>query len=449
MARQSQRTAETTTGLRRAFEEAATVAASVARLDSPTAPEVNRAIGNDLAADPIQLDRHGLTAGAHAAVVGPARSLLKRWQAQRAVFFAALEPRRADIDALRALPSTIADMLSARDAEIAQLRHRWAERPRNALIEQQWQTAETVYQRESLRHGQRLAIMHAYSPFYWLAMMLIGIAEWLINYDVFLSFTGVVAIAAGATIILGVLLALAAHGHGELLKQWSYRFGRFQTRQSRVGARRMLALSTFAVVVVLAAAGGSRYAAVLRNAGQAHQPDLIGGGYQLEFNPLRDVLLSLLANIAAWIVGVFISYLSHDVDPEFMAATHQHRRCSRAFFGARRRLEEDIQVVQERTSREVTAAENSAAARRASTETERAMLAQITQHDEAVQRAILFHLRSELERYRAELLQAIRASHPQSSLLLEQPGAAPIPLALDALAGVPISVDQSLLEQAH
>jgi hypothetical protein len=50
------------------------------------------------------------------------------------------------------------------------------------------------------------------------------VAEWLINYDVFFVFSGVAAIAAGAAIIMGVLLAFAAHGHGLLFKQSSYRF---------------------------------------------------------------------------------------------------------------------------------------------------------------------------------------------------------------------------------
>ena len=445
--RQTQRAVESSASLRRAFDEAAEFAASVARLQPLAVPDLQREAAREISSGAVGVDEHGLTSAAYAAIITPARHLLQRWQALRAVFLVTLEPKRADIDAVQALPQTIAELRAKRAGDIERLRERWAERPRNALVAMQWHTAQTVYEAESLRHGQRLATMKAYSPFYWIALLLIGIAEWLINYDTFLVFTGVVAIAAGATAVLGVLLAFAAHGHGELLKQWSYRFGRFQTRQSRVGSWRMLALTTFAMLVVLAAAGGSRYAAVLRNLSQTHQPDLIGGGYQLDFSPVRDVLLSLLANVAAWIVGIFISYFCHDVDPDFMAATHQHRRCGRAFFSARKRLEDDIQVILEHTNREVGALESGAFSRRASTEAERAMLTQMQQHDLVIRDTLLAHLRTELARYRVELVRRAQAEAPPAPIVMKRPDGGADALTPELYAEMPLVVESGLLER--
>jgi hypothetical protein len=443
-ARQIQRAAESGGDLRRAFDEAAEFAASLARLQPP---DISCQVGQDLATGTVAVDECGLSPGAYAAAVAPAQHLLQRWRALRAVFLATLEPKRADIDAVQAFPQAVADLRTKRAADIERLRARWAEGPRNTLVAQQWKTAQAVFEQESLRHGQRLATMTAYSPLYWIALLMIGVAEWLINYDTFLVFTGVIAIAAGATVILGVLLTFAAHGHGELLKQWSYRFGRFQTRQSRVGSWRMLALATFAVLIVLAAAGGSRYSAVLRNLSQTRQPDLIGGGYQLDFNPLRDVLLSLLANVAAWAVGVFISYFCHDVDPDFMAATYQHRRCGREFFRARKRLEDETQVIVEHTDREVGAMENGALARRASTEKERAMLTQIEQHNLAVLETLLAWTRTEVRRYRASLVQRSQAQAAPTAIVMKRPDGGFDTLTPELYIEVPLIVDRGLLEQ--
>ena len=444
-ARPTQRAAESGCDLRRAFDAAALFAASVARQQPLSLADIDLHVSQDLSAGTVVVDENGLTPGAQAGIVIRSQHLLQRWRALRAVFLATLEPKRADIDAVEVLPQAVAALRTTRADDIERLRRHWAERPRNALIAQQWHTAQTVYEQESLRHGQRLATMAAYSPFYWMALLLIGLAEWLINYDTFLIFTGVVAIAAGATIILGLLLAFAAHGHGELLKQWTHRFGGFQTRQTRIGSWRMLVLATIAVLVVLAAAGGSRYAAVLRNLSQAHQPDLIGGGYQLEFNPLRDVLLSLLANIAAWIVGVFISYFCHDVNPDFMAATDQHRRCSRAYFRARKSLEEETQVILEHTSREVAAMENGALARRASTETERAMLAQVGQHELALVGSLRANLRTELARYRADLIKRLLMAEVPMPLLISLSDGSRNTLTVDQYSDMPL-VTEHLLE---
>lgn len=52
--------------------------------------------------------------------------------------------------------------------------------------------------------------------------------------------------------MLGVLLALASHWHGEILKQWSYRFGADRKPEMRWSDWRMFSLSTLALVIVIA-----------------------------------------------------------------------------------------------------------------------------------------------------------------------------------------------------
>ena len=54
---------------------------------------------------------------------------------------------------------------------------------------------------------------------------------------------------------------------------------------------------------------------------------------------MRDVLISLLANVAAWIVGVFLSYMSHDDDPDYAGATRQWNRSHAAWATGRGRYQ--------------------------------------------------------------------------------------------------------------
>ena len=54
-------------------------------------------------------------------------------------------------------------------------------------------------------------------------------------------------------------------------------------------------------MIVLLAAGGSRYAAAMHV--MRGQPAVNLFGQVVEVNPIRDVLISLLANIAAWVAS--------------------------------------------------------------------------------------------------------------------------------------------------
>ena len=229
-------------------------------------------------------------------------------------------------------------------------------------------------------HENRDANMLAYNPAYWIALMCIGVAEWLINYDVFFLFAGVVAIAAGATIVMGVLLAFAAHGHGLLFKQWSYRFGEHRDEIDRRGDWRMLALSTFSLLIVLGAATGSRYAAVMHQLAGQPQINILGSQASIEVDPMRDVLLSLLWNVMAWAVGVFTAYMAHDKDPDYMHATLQYQRAHHAYTRRRRPYVNRTRQISARLSKEIERLEAAARTEAADTVAERDLLSQVEAH---------------------------------------------------------------------
>jgi hypothetical protein len=251
----------------------------------------------------IIVDAQGLTAGTKLHILQPARALLAKWKEARSGFDTAIEPKLADIHAVENLQREIDALKQRRAADVAQIEQTWEANQEHRAIRKRWEEAEAVYNQSRLNNGMRDARMAVHRPTYIIAMFCIGVAEWLINYDTFFLFVGVPAIAAGATLILGVLLAFSAHGHGELFKQWSHRFGQDQTQMNRLGGYRLLGLSTLGLLIVLSAAGGSRYAAALHSLATQPAHNILGEQAMVEISPLRDVLISLLANLAAWAVG--------------------------------------------------------------------------------------------------------------------------------------------------
>jgi hypothetical protein len=368
----------------------------------------------------ISIDNDGLTAGTRLHVIEPARAMMAQWRQTRRRFDVAIEPKIRSIRAVQEVEQEIADA-----RERAQRDERDAEAGLEAdenyrRVRDGFRTAETRYQRIKADHENRDANMVAYNPVYWVALLCIGLAEWLINYDVFFLFAGVVAIAAGATIVMGVLLAFAAHGHGLLFKQWSYRFGEHRDSIDRRGDWRMLALSTFSLLIVLGAATGSRYAAVMHQVAGQPAFNLLGSDAQIAFDPMRDVLLSLLWNLMAWAVGVFIAYMAHDKDPDFMDATRQFNTALRRYRRLRRPVVNRIRQLKAKLSKSIERLEVAARTKAADVAAERESLAQVDKHEEAILAALTAVVRGNAQLYHAGLAQL--AASQRGALTIERSG---------------------------
>ena len=369
----------------------------------------------------ISVDDDGLTAGSRLHVIEPARSVLAQWRQTRRRFDVAIEPKMRDI---RAVQGAEAEIVAAR--ERAERDERDAEARLEAdehyvRVRDDLRVAETRFQRMKADHENREANMLAYHPAYWVALLCIGVAEWLINYDVFFLFAGVVAIAAGATIVMGLLLAFAAHGHGMLFKQWSYRFGEHRDAIDRRGDWRMLALSTFSLLIVLGAATGSRYAAVMHQLAGQPAVNLLSADAQIAVDPMRDVLLSLLWNLMAWAVGVFIAYLAHDKDPDFMDATRQFARTHSRYRRLRQPVVNRIRQINARLTKDIERQEAAARTRAADVAAERGLLEQVEKHEDAIMAALTAVVRGNAQLYRSILAQL--ASSQRGALTIERVGA--------------------------
>ena len=384
-----------------------TVAFPIARAaESGLAPgDIQEYAAEEAAFGRIIIDERGLSAGMRLHLTEPVRTLFGHWREARTPFDRLLVPHIKDIEAIDRLDYEIADLTQKCDREISQREEQIESDSTYVQIKQRHDRAETRFEEKFAENNQRVATTWGYHWSYLLAIGCIGVAEWLINYDTFYLFTQVPAIAAGATIILGILLAFAADGHGTLLKQWSNRFGAHRSPAEQLGDWRLFGFSTFSLLLVLGAAGGSRYAAALRSLAANLGPNLLGAEAHIDINPLRDVLISLLANLAAWAVGVFIAYSAHDPDPEYMEATAERRTARRHYNRRRAGVDRTIASIRARFTKQTGEKQNAARTRSRGVEEERNLLLQVREHDNALVNACQTAMTAGAHRYRDALVQ--------------------------------------------
>ncbi|WP_428376026.1 hypothetical protein [Lichenicoccus sp.] len=379
---------------------------------------------------PVPADARGFTPGMRGAVLEPARALLSEWKQVRARFDARLGPHHDAVSGAARLQHEQDDLTRRRDEDVAQVEREMEQNHRYRERRTRFEEADARYRRYSDANGHRGAVMIARHPVYLLALLCVGITEWLINYTTFFLFFGVPAIAAGTTLILAGLLAFASHGHGAILKQWTHRFGHHAERIKRIADWRFLALSTLALLVVLGAAGGSRYMAALHVMREQAGPNILGPDVAVQSDPGIDVLLSLLANLAAWLVGIFLAYVSHDIDPDYMDATGQRRAAWRRYHRLRKRADARILQIEARTAKELRETELASRSRTDAAIPHKALLDQVEARDRAIRDAITASVRISAEQYRLALATAQAGTRGALTVAGERP-AEPARLTVD------------------
>ena len=430
------------TPLQAAFEAslAFDVKAHGARLEDPA---VDQIASEEAGFRDVRIPVSGLPSAAAPRLLDGALRGLKQWRAVRSSFDTALEPKIDDLNALEGVDDRIAEIRAEGIQARNQAESVWLADSRNSRVRAEHEEAEARLGQIKLAHANATPNMMAYSWIYLVLLFLINVAEWLINYDIFLMFTGIPAIALGATLLLGFALAFAAHAHGTIIRQASYRFDRARPPSERAGTWRLLALATLAFLIVLGTAGGSRYAAVLRIVSSQAQNNILGGSVRLDADPLRDVLLSLLANFVAWLVGVFIAFYFHDPDPDFMEAQRQYDKAWSALRARRKTVELEIETIEAKFQKRVEDLRNTAATRRDSVKDEVAMLSQIEKHQAAIYQSLLDDARANAERFRTTLCRLAQSRGSEIVLTDAQTGQ---PLTPAGYRGRALDIEAALKE---
>ena len=178
------------------------------------------------------------------------------------------------------------------------------------------------------RHGREPT--KARPIIYVLALIGLVTLEAFINFESFMKVPYITSpfLATGATLAVGCAIAVAAHFHGVILKQWNYLFspqdpGDKSHSSRRSDASRRLAIGAILVAVALMMVAGSRYYYLREYIMQARilgssPPSMFGG-----------ITFMLFGNIVAYLVATMVAYAMHDHDPNYAEKARELKQASK------------------------------------------------------------------------------------------------------------------------
>ncbi|MXV44643.1 hypothetical protein GS501_06235 [Saccharibacter sp. 17.LH.SD] len=394
--------------LNQAFRDAMGFTLGRARAVSASIDTLRSQAEEEIAFGHINIDENGITSGMRLTIIEPEQEVRAEWRHLKSRFETAMQPYMADITAIDDLRQQVNKIKAKRDQQLKGIELELTQDPRFINVDENYSRSKNRYDDFRNKHSNRDAQMFAKKKIYWVVLALVLLTECFVNYHAFNAFWGVPAVALGTTIILGVLLALAAHQHGELFKQWSYRFAPSKSPGERAGSWRMFALSSAALAIVLCFTGWARWAAALEAMhNQGGGDSILGNVGVVQVNPARDVFISLIANLGAWMVGVIISYVGHDSDPDYMDITKQYHIHRKAWEKMQAVMKARRQHVVATADKEIEEKERAAETRSKAVKPQLNMLRQVAIYQQAIEAEIKAVTDANVATYKDVLLNAV------------------------------------------
>ena len=305
-----------------------------------TNQELSAVVNGEVSQRSIMLDKDGLISGARNILFGRIQEYMQDFATVRQSFNAKFQPFQAQISDYESIPGKIAALNSEAEAKIAEARQKLD----TDRVGEDYRDTKAKYNSQIERHAYRpnLKAVSArfpfdVSPIYLIIMLMLGTAEWFINYDTLFEFFGIPIIAIGATLILALGLAVIAHQHGVDLKQWKRKFGPGVEDKNRPYG--VLILATLGLIGLITVTGWMRYQSLMTVIQSQSTANIIGTQYSVQIDPQREVIISLGANALAWLVGVFISYFAHDADPTYVHTAIDFFKAERKYLKKRAEFE--------------------------------------------------------------------------------------------------------------
>ncbi|MDD2861070.1 MAG: hypothetical protein PHI71_08400 [Acidiphilium sp.] len=278
------------------------------------------------------MDQDGLITTARDVLFARMREYIQQFYDVRNAFNDRFQPFQAELSEYEEIGPNIRSLELIRDQEIAKEKSTLDKDP----IVEEYSRTKSKYDDQVKIHAHKpnMKAVSSRAPFdvnpVYLAMMLIlGTAEWFINYDTLFTFFNVPIIAIGATFVLALCLAVIAHQHGLDLKQWKKKFGpAVEPRDRPYG---ILILASVGLVALITVTGWMRFQSLMSVMQSQNTANIIGTKFSVQIDPEREVIVSLGANFLAWLVGVFVSYFAHDPDPVYVETALDFQKSQKGY----------------------------------------------------------------------------------------------------------------------
>lgn len=253
---------------------------------------------------------------------------------------------------------------------------------------------------------------------YAISILGIGFIEWFINYSTF-NTKYPEGIAFGVTVLVALSVAFASHFHGSLLKQ---RVALFAPHRSIEQKRQVFITQLFFMILllaVLALVSYNRYdilsEALFGGAG-ATLPSL--PGQELEQPSVwSELWLFVLMNVVVWMLGVGISYLTHDSEPDYQEAERDYQKAKKIFYKAKDGLLAEERRIDAEYEKKLGAIKNTQQASTTEHQNLQNLLERLTKKEESLIKQVISYVNDSLEKHQMMLVAALRASNLEDTCI--------------------------------
>jgi hypothetical protein len=408
--------------------------------------EIGTIVAAEIGQGAIMLDNDGLISGARNILYARIKTYLQDFEKVRQAFNAKFQPFQGQITIYEAIPATIAKLAADGEAEIAELKRALD----NDRVGEDYRNDKARYDDQLARHAHRpnmkaVSVKFPFdvNPIYLVIMLLLGTAEWFINYDTLFEFFGIPIIAIGATLILALCLAVIAHQHGVDLKQWKKKFGPGVENKNRPYG--VFLLATAGLIGLITVTGWMRFQSLESVIQSQSGANIIGTQYTVQIDPEREVIISLGANALAWLVGVFISYFAHDPDPTYVHTAVDFLKAEKKFKKKKAEFDKEANRIRHNYKEKIEE-ENR---RQRKFETSDTLRDAINSRDQADRYEAMFNDRAkaffliQYGRFRSELLRALQ-SRTGISIFKSEKGTA-VPISIKDFQALPFGISEEQL----
>jgi len=366
-------------------------------------------VAQEASIDHLQGGDHGFTAGMKSILRQATAGPLAKWLTLRSAFDSAIQPFMEKIQAVQDFQEKKGNFeQKAQEREKDVIRQAEASQP---YLDKKHEKIKADQHYEQLIQGEGGRPVNLFAHTWWYILILIAITsiEWLINYDSFFDWTRIPAVAAGFTIGMALAVALAAHVHGEHLKQRNTRFGPASDHWGR--DIYFLLIATAALGIAVMVAGYARYSSAMHNiSSQIGITNIIEEGISKQIDPLTEVYFSLGINLIVWLIGLIVSFMSHDENHEIMRAGLEKWWRTKRFNWAHKPWTKQIMTIHAQAERDIARLRAATDLARISTEDQKNKLDQVEQREQTMYRVLANNTQAIIDLYRMALGKGLQSN---------------------------------------
>ncbi|MEW9796651.1 hypothetical protein [Alteromonas sp. CYL-A6] len=239
----------------------------------------------------------------------------------------------------------------------------------------------------------------------------IGFIEWFINFSTF-NTKYPEGIAFGMTVLVALAIAFASHFHGALIKQRIALFATYRTISQKRQIVLWQLIMTLLLFIALAVVTYARYDVLSESmfaSGASSLPSLPGQEVE-EASIWSELWPFVLMNFVVYLIGIAISYITHDSEPDYQEAEKDYQKAKALFFKAKDGLLAEERRIDAEYENKLSAIKNTQKASTAEQQNIAILLERLAKREESLIKQVVSYVNDSLEKHQMMLVAALRAN---------------------------------------